>query len=290
MKSNNLSQNIDQDDVNNNNETIFYRLIFVGDTGVGKTQIINVYNNKSFKEDYIPTFSVDFQIKTIVINDKKINIHCIDTEGSIDNLPDYLGKTFIKKADAFILVYDITTKNSLNNLSNYYKFSINDIEEKYNKKVTYLVGNKYDLKTNRAVSEQLGQETANKYDAKFIEVSAKKSFSIKKLFNCIIQDIIKRDESSSSSDSNGKANNNNNILSSVSTLRTNKSLKNSNGSNNDNESFFNYETSSYFLKAKNSINENNDYINNLNNLQDIRNKEIMKKSIYYKTPKKCFIF
>ena len=289
MKSNNLSQNIDQDDVNNNNETIFYRLIFVGDTGVGKTQIINVYNNKSFKEDYIPTFSVDFQIKTIVINDKKINIHCIDTEGSIDNLPDYLGKTFIKKADAFILVYDITTKNSLNNLSNYYKFSINDIEEKYNKKVTYLVGNKYDLKTNRAVSEQLGQETANKYDAKFIEVSAKKSFSIKKLFNCIIQDIIKRDESSSSSDSNGKTNNNN-ILSSVSTLRTNKSLKNSNGSNNDNESFFNYETSSYFLKAKNSINENNDYINNLNNLQDIRNKEIMKKSIYYKTPKKCFIF
>jgi len=290
MKSNNFSQNIDQDDANNNNEAIFYRLIFVGDTGVGKTQIINVYNNKSFKEDYIPTFSVDFQIKTIVINDKKINIHCIDTEGSIDNLPDYLGKTFIKKADAFILVYDITTKNSLNNLSNYYKFSINDIEEKYNKKVTYLVGNKYDLKTNRAVSEQLGQETANKYDAKFIEVSAKKSFSIKKLFNCIIQDIIKRDESSSSSDSNGKANNNNNILSSVSTLRTNKSLKNSNGSNNDNESFFNYETSSYFLKAKNSINENNDYINNLNNLQDIRNKEIMKKSIYYKTPKKCFIF
>jgi len=289
MKSNNLSQNIDQDDANNNNETIFYRLIFVGDTGVGKTQIINVYNNKLFKEDYIPTFSVDFQIKTIVINDKKINIHCIDTEGSIDNLPDYLGKTFIKKADAFILVYDITTKNSLNNLSNYYKFSINDIEEKYNKKITYLVGNKCDLKTNRAVSEQLGQETANKYDAKFIEVSAKKNFSIKKLFNCIIQDIIKRDESSSSSDSNGKTNNNN-ILSSVSTLRTNKSLKNSNGSNNDNESFFNYETSSYFLKAKNSINENNDYINNLNNLQDIRNKEIMKKSIYYKTPKKCFIF
>lgn len=288
MKSNNFSQNIEQDDANNNNENIFYRLIFVGDTGVGKTQIINVYNNKLFKEDYIPTFSVDFQIKTIVLNNKKINIHCIDTEGSIDNLPEYLGKTFIKKADAFILVYDITTKNSLNNLSNYYKFSINDIEEKYNKKITYLVGNKYDLKNNRAVSEQLGQETANKYDAKFIEVSAKKSFTIKKLFDCIIQDIIKRDESSSSSDSNGKANNN--ILSSVSTLRTNKSLKNSNGSSNDNESFFNYETSSYFLKAKNSINENNDYINNLNNLQDIRNKEIMKKSIYYKTPKKCFIF
>ena len=284
MKSNNLYQNIDKD-INNNIDNIFYRLIFLGDTGVGKTQIINVYNNKLFKEDYMPTFSVDFQIKSIVMNGKKINIHCIDTEGCIDNLPDYLGKSFIKKADAFILVYDITTKNSFNNLSNYYKFSINDIEEKLSKKIIYLVGNKYDLKINRVVSEIQGQETANKYDAKFMEVSAKKSSTIKKLFDCIIQDIIKRDESSSSSDSNGKFINNN-ILSNVTTLRTNKSLKNS----NDSENFSNYETSSYFLKGKNSINENNDYVNNLNNLQDIRNREIMRNSIYYKTQKKCFIF
>ena len=288
MKSNNLYENIDKD-VNYNIDTIFYRLIFVGDTGVGKTQIINVYNNKLFKEDYIPTYTVDFQIKTIFMNGKKINIHCIDTEGSTDNLPDYLGKSFIKKADAFILVYDITTKNSLNNLSKYYKLSINDIEEKLSKKIIYLVGNKYDLKTNRAVTEIQGQETANKYDAKFMEVSAKKSSTIKKLFDCIIQDIIKRDENSSSSDSNGKVSNNN-ILSNVTTLRTNKSLKNSNGLSTDNESFANYETSSYFLKAKNTINENNDYIKNLNNLQDIRNREIMRKSIYYKTQKKCFIF
>ena len=284
MKSNSLYQNIDKD-INNNIDNIFYRLIFLGDTGVGKTQIINVYNNKLFKEDYMPTFSVDFQIKSIVMNGKKINIHCIDTEGCIDNLPDYLGKSFIKKADAFILVYDITTKNSFTNLSNYYKFSINDIEEKLSKKIIYLVGNKYDLKINRVVSEIQGQETANKYDAKFMEVSAKKSSTIKKLFDCIIQDIIKRDESSSSSDSNGKFINNN-ILSNVTTLRTNKSLKNS----NDSENFSNYETSSYFLKGKNSINENNDYVNNLNNLQDIRNREIMRNSIYYKTQKKCFIF
>ena len=284
MKSNSLYQNIDKD-INNNIDNIFYRLIFLGDTGVGKTQIINVYNNKLFKEDYMPTFSVDFQIKSIFMNGKKINIHCIDTEGCIDNLPDYLGKSFIKKADAFILVYDITTKNSFTNLSNYYKFSINDIEEKLSKKIIYLVGNKYDLKINRVVSEIQGQETANKYDAKFMEVSAKKSSTIKKLFDCIIQDIIKRDESSSSSDSNGKFINNN-ILSNVTTLRTNKSLKNS----NDSENFSNYETSSYFLKGKNSINENNDYVNNLNNLQDIRNREIMRNSIYYKTQKKCSIF
>ena len=254
MKSNNLYQKSCKI-INNDIDSIFYRLIFVGDTGVGKTQIINIYNDKLFNEDYIPTFSVDFQIKTIFMNGKKINIHCIDTEGSNGDLPEYLGKSFIKKADAFILVYDITTKNSLNNLSNYYKFSINDFEEEYNKKIIYLVGNKCDLKSNRNVSEYQGQEMANKYDAKFMEVSAKKSSSIKKLLNCVIQDIIKRDENSSS-DSSGKGNK---ILSSANTLITKKSLKDLNRFSTSNESFFNNETSSYFLKGKNSFNENKKY-------------------------------
>lgn len=62
-------------------ESIFYRLIFVGDGGVGKTQIINVYNKKPYKDKYESTFGADFQIRPITINNRKINIYCIDTEG-----------------------------------------------------------------------------------------------------------------------------------------------------------------------------------------------------------------
>ena len=92
-------------------ESLFYRLIFVGDTMVGKTQIINRYINDLYSEEYFPTFSIDFKIKTIKINGKTINIHCIDTEG-LSNFSIDTGPLFIEKTDAFIYVFDITSRES----------------------------------------------------------------------------------------------------------------------------------------------------------------------------------
>ena len=180
-------------DKNKQNESFFYRIIFVGDSGVCKTQIINIYNNKLFQNEHIPTFSIDFQIKTLTINGKKTNIHCIDTEGSNDFSED-TGKLFIKKADVFILVYDITSRQSFNNIYKYYnifKFALNDLEEKYSKKILYLIGNKYDLKINRIVNENEARDLANKYNAKYMEVSAKNGLNIDRLFEYVIQDILK---------------------------------------------------------------------------------------------------
>ena len=282
-------------DKNKEIETIFFRLIFVGDIGVGKTQIINIYNKKQFKEKHIPTFSVDFQIKPIYLNGKKINIHCIDTEGSSDFKED-TGESFVKRADAFILVYDISQRQTFDNLPKYYemfKFALNDIEERFSKKIIYIVGNKSDLRAKRIVLEKEGKELANKYDAKFIEVSAKNGSYINIFFDHLIQDILKRDENSSS-DSGGHIKNNS-ILNNVNTIRSNKSLKNTNRNGNftENESALNYETSSYFLKTKNSINNNNEYIKNINNYQMNRTNDISKNPIYYynnQDSKKCLIF
>ena len=275
-------------------ETIFFRLFFVGDIGVGKTQIINIYNKKAFNDKHIPTFSVDFQIKPVFLNGKKINIHCIDTEGSNDFSKD-TGEPFVKRADAFILVYDISQRQTYDNLPKYYKmfeFALNDIEDKYNKKIIYIVGNKSDLRSKRVILEKEGRDIANKYDAKFMEVTAKNGLSIERLFDHIIQDILKRDENSSS-DSGGQIKNNN-ILNNVNTIRSNKSLKNTNRNGNitDNESVLNNETSSYFLKTKNSINTNNDYIKNINNYKENTTNDISKKTIYYNNQdsKKCLIF
>jgi small GTP-binding protein len=281
-------------DKNKQNESFFYRIIFVGDSGVGKTQIINIYNNKLFQNEHIPTFSIDFQIKTLTINGKKTNIHCIDTEGSND-FSEVTGKLFIKKADVFILVYDITSRQSFNNIYKYYnifKFALNDLEEKYSKKILYLIGNKYDLKINRIVNEDEARDLANKYDAKYMEVSAKNGLNIDRLFEYIIQDIIKREEGSSS-DSGGNVKNNA-IYRNIMSIRSNDSLRNTNRLFTENESRQNFETSSYFLKTRNYFNTNNDYINNINNLHENKNKEELKKSFYYyqneNKQKKCIIF
>ena len=278
------------------NESIFYRLIFAGDSGVGKTQIINVYNKKIFQKDHLPTFGIDFQIKTLNIIGKKTNIHCIDTAGSEDFTED-TGKLFVKKADAFILVYDITSKESFNNLYKYYnifKFALNDFEERYSKKILYMIGSKFDLRMNRLVYENEARQMANKYEAKYLEVSAKSGYNIDRLFEVIIQDILRRGESYS--DNNGQIKGNS-IYKNMNTIKSNDSLKNTTR-NSDNESQLNIETSSYFLKSRNNYinNTKNDYINNINHFQGNQNNGQFQTPFYYyqnnnnNKSSKCLIF
>jgi small GTP-binding protein len=283
-----------ENDKNKSKETSFYRLIFVGDSEVGKTQIINLYNNKLFQNEYFPTFNIDFQIKTLNINGKKKNIHCIDTEGSLVSqvLTEYTGENFIKKIDALIIVYDITSRQSFNNIDSYYKileskYSSKGLSDKFNKTIKYVVGNKFDLRINRVISDNEGRETENKYNAKYMECSAKNGYNIDRLFEYIIQDII-RGESNNSSDSGGNQRNNNIIHKSIK-KKSNESVGNNNlyGNNSDNESRQNFMTNSYFSKTGNFFNNNNDY--NINNIN--QNNEIQPKSFYQNDgSRKCEIF
>ena len=186
-------------------ESSFYRLIFMGDSEVGKTQIINKYTNKIYKEEYFPTYSVDFQIKAIKNNGRMLNIYCIDTEGSSD-FSINTGAVFIQKADAFIYVFDITSIDSLYNLKDYndiIKSALIGSKKMTNKKVSYVVGNKCDLVMYRQVQDNEARSEANRYNAKYMEVSAKTGFNIDKLFNYVIQDIFTNEEKSSSIDSGG---------------------------------------------------------------------------------------
>ena len=289
----NINQKTDNDK-NNQNESAFYRLIIMGDSGVGKTQIINKYNNKIFENEHLPTFGIDFQIKTLNISGKKTNIHCIDTEGSKDFSED-TGKLFIKKADCFILIYDITSRESFINLHKYYnifKFSLNSLEKTFNKKIIYFVGNKYDLKSNRLVNESEARESANKFNAKYIECSAKNGFNVDNLFEYVLQDILKRDENNISDRGDVK---NNAIFRNIMSIKSNDSLRNTNRNEfyTENESRQNFETSSNLLKTR-SFNDNNDFIKNINNFQSITNKKDFSKTFYpYQNRnklKKCEIF
>ena len=302
MKSKNniiLKKEIDK---NKEIESIFYRLIFAGDGGVGKTQIINIYNRKPYKEKYESTFGADFQIRPVTINNRKTNIYCIDTEGGC-NFVENTGKPLVRKADALILVYDITILNTLYDLEKYNNMFENvinmekDEDRSYSKdgnNIKYIVGNKFDLRAKREVHEQAGKEMARKLKAKFMEVSAKNGLNVDKLFDNVIKDIIKRDEIISSKGSSSLTRNNK-ILQNTNTLKSSASSGlNRNGTLTENESALNYETSSYFLKTKNSLVNNNDYINNINQYQDNRNNLNFKNSIYEynnnNKQKKCTIF
>jgi len=240
------------------NVSLFYRLIFIGDSKVGKTQIINKYNNSLYQEEYLPTYCVDFQIKPIKINGKKVNIHCIDTLGSMDFTPN-TGTLFIQKTDAFIYVFDLTSRESLYNLQDYIniiKTALTDSEKIINGKIIYFVGNKCDLVMYRQVEENEGKLEANKYGAKYMEVSAKTGINIDKLFNSIIQDITtKKDEisiNSNSIDSGGGGAINTNINNNINNISINQNSSNKN-------------TNTNIININNNINTNNAITNNISN-------------------------
>ena len=242
------------------NVSSFYRLIFIGDSKVGKTQIINKYNNSLYQEEYLPTYCVDFQIKPIKINGKKVNIHCIDTLGSMDFTPN-TGTLFIQKTDAFIYVFDLTSRESLYNLQDYIniiKTALTDSEKIINEKIIYFVGNKCDLVMYRQVEENEGRLEANKYGAKYMEVSSKTGINIDKLFNSIIQDITtKKDEisiNSNSIDSGGGGAINTNINNNINNI-----------SINQNSSKANKNTNTNLININNNINTNNAITNNISN-------------------------
>ena len=276
-------------------ESTFYRLIFLGDNEVGKTQLINKYNNTLYQEEYLPTYCVEFQVKPIKINGKKVNIHCIDTQGSLDFTPN-TGTLFIKKTDAFIFVFDLTSRESLYNLQDYIniiKTALTDSQKIINEKIIYFVGNKCDL-IYRQVEENEAKLEANKYTAKYMEVSAKTGINIDRLFNSIIQDITtKKDEISVNSNSvdsggggsiNKNMNINNDNNNNINNININQNLNNKNEytnvvniNNNINNNIItnNYQNVFFDNTRNNNINTN---INN-NIKTTIKNKNNINNNI-----------
>ena len=123
------------------------------------------------------SIGVDFKLKNIEIDNKKIKLQIWDTAGQ--ERFRTITTSYYKGAHAILVVYDITEKDSFDHVKNW----MADID-KFGKEGVYrvLVGNKCDLEHLRKVSKEAGQELANKYGIKFIETSAKDTINIDELF------------------------------------------------------------------------------------------------------------
>ena len=145
------------------------KIILLGESGVGKTSIIKVFQMDKFNENIVSTICCNFINKSIEIENKEFILEIWDTAGQEKFRS--LNQLFIKDSSIIILVYDISNKNSFLELSYWYDF----INEHLNKKdiVLGLVGNKADLFENEKVTEQEGRKYASEIDAYFSLISAK---------------------------------------------------------------------------------------------------------------------
>lgn len=160
-----------------------FKILFLGDSNVGKTSIVNSYCNNDFSDSN--TIGVDFNSKITEINNKLIKFNIWDTSG--DDKFRNIVKCYYKGTRGIILVFDITNYDSFENLYNW----MNDINENSDNFFIpiVLVGNKCDLIKKRQVPYDEIIEFCNNLDINYIEVSAKEKINLENIFVHINNEI-----------------------------------------------------------------------------------------------------
>ena len=145
------------------------KVIFLGEAGVGKTNLINITMGIAFNEEEAATASASFATKKISVRGKDYAIKLWDTIGQEKFRT--LTKLFYINAKIAIFVYDITQKDTFEEIKNYW---VKDVEEKLGKDIIKgIVANKIDLFMNEQVTQEEGEEYAKSIGALFLSISAK---------------------------------------------------------------------------------------------------------------------
>ena len=159
------------------------KVVLIGKSGVGKTSIISRYTTNVFKESLMTTPGANFTTKQVEFPQykKTIKFEIWDTAGQ--ERYRSLAKVFYNNASACILVYDITNKDTFDDLINYW---VPEIKENTPKDIILaLAGNKSDKYDKTEVSEEEGKSLAKEIKSIYMRTSAKLNSSIDELFNAI---------------------------------------------------------------------------------------------------------
>ena len=169
-----------------------FKILLLGDSGVGKSCIIMRYIENNFSTNLMNSIGVDFKLKNIEIDNKKIKLQIWDTAGQ--ERFRTITTSYYKGAHAILICFDITDRNSFEHIRNW----MVDID-KFAKEgvLRVLVGNKCDLENTRQIRKEEGEEIANKYGIKYIETSAKDTTNIEDLFISTAKNLLTKQANNS---------------------------------------------------------------------------------------------
>eukprot|EP00727_Mastigamoeba_balamuthi_P008550 m51a1_g4317 putative ras-related protein rabh1b-like (213) ;mRNA; f:53358-54316 len=168
-----------------NNPLARYKLVFLGDSAVGKTCIITRFMYDTFDTSHNATIGIDFLSKTIYLDDRTVRLQLWDTAGA--ERYRSLIPSYIRDSHVAVVVYDITSKVSFESIDKW----VADVRaERGSEAVVVLVGNKTDLADKRQVSFEEGEAKAKALSALFMETSAKAGYNVKPLFRRIASALV----------------------------------------------------------------------------------------------------
>ena len=166
---------------------VLFKIILVGDTSVGKTNIINKYIKNEFHEDFYATIGVEFSHKQFVVDNHKIKAQIWDTAGQ--ERYKAITRAYYKGAKGAFIVYDITRKETFDDVDKWR----NELISSCNQEITVmLIGNKCDLEDKREISKEQGEEKAKSFGFSFLETSALSGENLEKGFQMLIEEIYQK--------------------------------------------------------------------------------------------------
>ena len=172
-----------------------FKVLLLGNSDVGKSSLLLRFVDSVWNDGFVPTIGVDFKVKTLEINNKKVKMQIWDTAGQ-ERFRTVVS-TYFKGAHGILLIYDVTNKDSFKNLENW----LIEIEKNSSDKVLkILLGNKCDLNDDREIQSEEGKAFAVRNGMEFMETSAKMNTNVSEAFETLAKIMI---------EFNSKGNNNN---------------------------------------------------------------------------------
>ncbi|XP_006627663.1 ras-related protein ORAB-1-like isoform X1 [Lepisosteus oculatus] len=164
-----------------------FKLLLIGDSGVGKSCLLLRFADDTYTESYISTIGVDFKIRTIELEGKTVKLQIWDTAGQ--ERFRTITSSYYRGAHGIIVVYDVTDQESFSNVKQW----LDEIDRYASEGVSkVLVGNKCDLGARKVVDFTTGQEFAQSLRIHFLETSAKDATNVEQAFVTMAMETKKR--------------------------------------------------------------------------------------------------
>jgi len=162
-----------------------FKLLIIGDSGVGKSSLLLRFADNTFSGTYITTIGVDFKIRTIDLGGEKCKLQIWDTAGQ--ERFRTITSTYYRGTHGVIVVYDVCSGDTFANVRRW----IHEIDNNCDNVARILVGNKDDEPERKVVPTSDAQKFAQQIDIPFFETSAKENKNVEEMFNKITELVLK---------------------------------------------------------------------------------------------------
>jgi Ras-related protein Rab-7A len=165
---------------------VLLKVIILGDSGVGKTSLMNQYVNRKFSIQYKATIGADFLTKEIFVDDRNVTMQIWDTAGQ--ERFQSLGVAFYRGADACVLVFDVNNVKSFETLDSWRDEFLIQASPRDPEHFPFVVlGNKVDVEEAKRMVFQKRAQTwcQSKGNIPYFETSAKENFNVEQAFQTV---------------------------------------------------------------------------------------------------------